>query len=77
MIDLEYYKNKLLEKYKEKNDDEMYERYEHSLNVCEFISNLIDHHKIKIDKILKSVALVKVTFSPFKVHTLSLLSVVR
>ena len=33
MIDLEFYKNKLLEKYKEKNDDEMYERYEHSLNV--------------------------------------------
>ena len=50
MIDLELYKNKLLEKYKEKNDDEMYERYEHSLNVCEFISNLIEHHKIEIDK---------------------------
>ena len=50
MIDLELYKNKLLEKYKEKNDDEMYERYEHSLNVCKYMEKLINHHKINIDK---------------------------
>ena len=50
MIDLELYKNKLLEKYKEKNDDEMFERYEHSLNVCKYMEKLIDHHKINIDK---------------------------
>ena len=50
MIDLEYYKNKLLEKYKEKNDDEMYERYEHSLNVYKYCMKLVDHHKLDIDK---------------------------
>ena len=50
MIDLELYKNKLLEKYKEKNDDEMFERYEHSLNVCKYMEKLINHHKINIDK---------------------------
>lgn len=49
MIDLEFYKNKLLEKYKEKNDDEMYERYEHSLNVCKFCVKLVEHHKLNID----------------------------
>ena len=47
---IELYKNKLLEKYKEKNDDEMYERYEHSLNVCKFMEQLINHHNIEINK---------------------------
>ena len=50
MIDIEFYKNRLLDKYKEKNDDEMYERYEHSLNVCKYMEKLINHHKINIDK---------------------------
>ena len=50
MIDLEFYKSKLLEKYKEKNDDEMYERYEHSLNVCKFMEKLLDHYQFDIDK---------------------------
>ena len=50
MIDLEYYKTKLLEKYKEKNDEEMFERYEHSLNVSKYLLKLIDHHKLNIDK---------------------------
>ena len=49
MIDIEFYKTKLLEKYKEKNDDEMYERYEHSLNVCNFALKLANHHKLNID----------------------------
>ena len=42
MFDLEFYKNKLLEKYKEKNDEEMYERYEHSLNVSKMCVELIE-----------------------------------
>jgi len=50
MIDLEYYKSKLLDKYKEKNDDEMYERYEHSLNVYKFCMKLVDYHNLEIDK---------------------------
>lgn len=50
MLDLEFYKNKLLEKYKEKNDDEMFERYEHCLNVSKFCGELVDHYKLNIDK---------------------------
>lgn len=52
MFDLEFYKNKLLEKYKEKNDEEMYERYEHSLNVSKMCVELIErlHLNIDIDK---------------------------
>lgn len=50
MIDFEFYKKKLLEKYKEKNDDEMYERYEHSLNVAKFCARLVDKYNLNIDK---------------------------
>lgn len=49
MFDLEFYKSKLLEKYKEKNDEEMYERYEHSLNVAKYSANLIKHHNLDLD----------------------------
>lgn len=50
MKDFEFYKTKLLEKYKEKNDDEMYERYEHSLNVSKFCKELIEKHHLDIDE---------------------------
>lgn len=50
MINLEYYKNRLLEKYKEKNDEEMYERYEHSLNVSKMCVELIERLNLNIDK---------------------------
>lgn len=49
MIDLEYFKKKLLDKYKEKNDDEMYERYSHSLNVAKFCEKLVKVHNLEID----------------------------
>lgn len=49
-MDFEFYKNKLLDKYKEKNDDEMFERYEHSLNVSKFCGKLVDKYKFDIDK---------------------------
>lgn len=50
MVDLEFYKNKLLEKYKEKIDEEMYERYEHSLNVSKMCVELIDRLHLDIDQ---------------------------
>ena len=50
MIDFEYFKNKILDKYKEKNDEEMYERYTHVLNVAKFCGQLVDVHKLDVDK---------------------------
>lgn len=50
MINFEEYKEKLLNKYKEKNDEEMFERYEHSLNVSKFCGELVDNYKLNIDK---------------------------
>lgn len=49
MIDFEDYKKRLLDKYKEKNDDEMYERYEHSLNVSKMCRSLVESYKLDID----------------------------
>lgn len=50
MKDFDFYKSKLLDKYKEKNDDEMNERYEHSLNVSKFCGELVDKYNLDIDR---------------------------
>ncbi len=50
MIDLEFYKEKLLNKFKEKKDEEMFERYEHCLNVSKMCLQLVDHYKLDMDK---------------------------
>lgn len=49
MMNFEFYKEKLLLKYKEQNDEEMYERYEHSINVSKMCVELIERLHLNID----------------------------
>lgn len=49
MMNFEFYKEKLLLKYKEQNNEEMYERYEHSINVSKMCVELIERLHLNID----------------------------
>lgn len=49
MMNIEFFKEKLLLKYKEQNHEEMYERYEHSLNVSKMCIELIERLHLDID----------------------------
>lgn len=48
MKNFEQYKVLLLNKYKEQNDPEMYERYEHSLNVADMCVTLVERFNLDI-----------------------------